>query len=156
MKTEADPGLNWLSRFCGFHGTPTDRRNARMLNFYTLIWVLVFLLSLKVMETYGDENLAVATAALAAAALAWIPVVWAYLRYLREADELLRMIHVQAMAVAFGVGFCLVLLDRFLVRIASLMPESPSAVKLLSVANPLLMAFAFSITIFVLQRRYAR
>jgi drug/metabolite transporter (DMT)-like permease len=108
------------------------------------------------METYGDENLTVATAALAAAALAWIPVVWAYLRYLREADELMRMIHVQAMAVAFSVGFCFVLLDAFLVRIASLMPESPMAVKLLSVANPLLMAFAFSFTIFVLQRRYSR
>jgi hypothetical protein len=127
----------------------------RLVNICSLAWVLVFLGSLKLMETYGDESLTVSAVALAAAALAWVPVVWAYLRYLREADELIRMIHVQAMAVAFCAGFCVVLLDRFLARVV-ILGQSPLAAKLLEVASPMVMVFTFTATLVILQWRYSR
>jgi hypothetical protein len=152
--TQSSPRL-W-KQLCGFEGTPTDRRNMRLVNICAVVWVLVFLVSLKLMETYGDDSLTISAAALIAAALAWVPLVWAYLRYLREADELLRMIHVQAMAVAFSAGFCVVLLDRFLGRVASLMPQSAVALKLVEVAYPMVMVVAFTVTVVVLQRRYSR
>lgn len=152
--TENSPSI-W-KQLCGTDGTPTDRRNMRIVNLCCIVWVVVFLASLKLMETYGDHSLAISAAALIAAALAWVPVIWAYLRYLRQADELLRMIHVQTMAVAFTVGFCLVMLDRFLDRVASLMPQSTAAAKLVEVASPVAMAISFAMTVLVLQRRYSR
>ncbi len=149
------PAPIW-KQLCGFDGTPNDRRNMRIVNLSCIVWVVVFLVSLKLMETYGDDSLAISSAALVAAALAWVPVVWAYLRYLRQADELMRMVHVQAMAVAFSVGFCLVMLHRFLDRVASLMPQPTVAAKLVDTASPVLMAASFAITVLVLQRRYSR
>lgn len=152
--TQGSPSL-W-KQICGADGTATDRRNMRIVNLCCVVWVVVFLVSLQLMETYGDDSLAISSAALVAAALAWVPVVWAYLRYLRQADELMRMIHVQAMAVAFTVGFCLVMLDRFLERVAGLMPQPTVAAKLVETASPILMAASFAVTVFVLQRRYSR
>lgn len=148
---------NRLRRLCGCgDDTAADRRNGRAITIWALVWTAVFLSSLAAMESFGDESLAFSTAALAATALATIPLIRAYVRFVREADELTRMIQLQAMAVAFGAGFVAAVLQRFLERIVSLIPEL-AAFDPMDFFNPLMvMIVAYSLSVLVLQLRYSR
>jgi hypothetical protein len=146
----------WRLCGCGDGATAADRRNSRAITIWSLVWAVVFLVALATMESYGDESLAVSIAALAAAALATIPLIRAYVRFVREADELARMIQVQAMAVAFCAGFVVATLGRFLERVISLIPEL-APFDLMDFLNPLMvMIVAYSLSVLVLQRRYSR
>ena len=153
----ARESLGWWQGFCGT-STPADVRNNRRLVVATVVWVLAFLASLVVMERYGDDSLAVSSAALAVAGVAWIPVVRAYLRFLRETDELTRLIQMQAMAVGFACGLLMTLLDPFVERVASFLPDPlVGSVQLVDIFNaPLIMCAAFVTTMIVLYRWYAR
>jgi hypothetical protein len=85
--------------------TPRDRRNQMQYIALLFSWMVVYLLS-----TYAIVNEMVA-----AGPLAWLVAVLpsilaaaamlAYIRFLREGDELLRAIHLRALALALGVGF---------------------------------------------------
>jgi hypothetical protein len=148
---------SWWQPFCGT-STPADVRNNRRLLVASIVWVGSFLASLIVMERYGDDSLAVSSAALAVAAIAWIPVVRAYLRFLRETDELTRLIQMQAMAVGFTSGLLAILLGRFIERMASFLPDPLfGPVQLVDVLNPaMVMTVAFMVTTVVLHRWYSR
>jgi hypothetical protein len=148
---------SWWQPFCGT-STPADLRNNRRLLVASIVWVACFLASLMVMERYGDLSLAVSSAALAVAGVAWIPVVRAYLRFLRETDELTRLIQMQAMAVGFTSGLLAILLGRFIERIASFLPDRlVGPVELADILNPaMVMVVAFMATTIVLHRWYSR
>ncbi len=148
---------SWWQHVCGTW-TPTDARNNRRMAMAALVWVVCSLASLAVMERYGDDSLAVSSATLLVAGIAWIPVVQAYLRFLRETDELTRLIQMQAMAIAFASGLLAILLDRFIARVASFLPDPLfGPVQLVDIVNPaVVMCVGFMTTIFVLHRWYAR
>ena len=147
----------WWQAFCGT-STPNDVRNNRRLGLASLVWVLAFLGSLIVMERYGDNSLAVSTTALVVAVLASVPVVGAYLRFIRDTDELTRLIQMQAMAVGFATGLLMILLGRFIERIATFLPGTLlGPLELVDIFNPaLVMCVAFMTTTFVLHRWYSR
>ena len=147
----------WWKSVCGT-STPADARNNRRLLVASIVWVACFLAALMVMERYGDDSLAVSVAAFAVAAVAWIPVVRAYLRFLRETDELTRLIQMQAMATAFGLGLLAVLLGRFIERIAGLLPDPLiGPLQLVDILNPaMVMTVGFVATTVVLHRWYSR
>ena len=147
-----------LRRLCGCADdvTAADRRNGRAITIWSLLWVVIWLSALATMESFGDQSLAVSAAALAATALATIPLIRAYVRFLREADELTRMIQLQAMAVAFGAAFVIAVLQRFLERVVSLIPEL-APLDPMDFLNPLMvMIVAYSLSVLVLQKRYSR
>lgn len=148
---------SWAQVYCRTD-TPADRRNGRRIAATSLLWVAAFLGSLMVMTRYGDSSLAISSAALVVAAVAWIPVVRSYLRFLRETDELTRLVQMQAMAVAFAAGLLAGLLDRFVVQIAGFLPSSLiGPLEFTDLFNPVLvMCGAFTITSLVLQRWYSR
>lgn len=85
--------------------TPRDRRNLLRLAALLAAWSAAFVGGIALIE--GDVvpdgpiawGLAALNLALAVAALL------AYVRYLREADELQRRIHLQALALGFGGGW---------------------------------------------------
>ncbi len=141
---------------CAGDGTPADRRNGRAITMWSLVWAAVWLLALATMEWYGDQSLVVSTAALSATALATIPLIRAYVRFLREADELTRMIHLQAMAVGFGAAFVIAVLQRFLEKVVNLIPEL-ARLDPMEFLNPLMVLIvAYTLSVLVLQRRYSR
>lgn len=85
-------------------GTEADRRNQRMIVAWSLGWVLASLGA-----DYGIENEVIASGAPTIAAIAAVTILGAgviltYRRFLREADELMRKIQLDALALTVGVG----------------------------------------------------
>ena len=143
----------WWSSLCGT-GTPVDRANTRRLNWASLLGVVVMLGAMVIKERY-DGNLTIAVSALVAMAAAWIPIVRAYLRFLRETDELTRLIQTQAMAVGFGTGIVMTIMGEFVGTVAGLAPAAWNVP--LKLLQPTLgMVVAFMATTLVLHRRYSR
>jgi len=136
------------------------RRRAQQsaLALAAVVWVLAFLASLIVVERYGDDSLAVSSVALVVAGVAWVPIVGAYLRFLRETDELTRLIQMQAMAVGFASGLLTILLGRFIERLASFLRDPLfGPVQLVDITNPaMVMCVTFMATTLVHNRRYSR
>jgi Na+-driven multidrug efflux pump len=147
----------WWQPFCGT-ATPADVRNNRRMLLSTLVWVVAFLASTMVMERFGDDSLAVSSVAMAVAAVAWIPVVRGYLRFMRETDELTRLVQTQAMAIAFAAGLLVSLLGRFIERIASFLPDPlPGLVEVTDIFNPaMVMCATYAIAALTIHRSYSR
>ena len=81
-----------------------DRANQRRLNAALVGWAAVFLLS-TAFAANGTAGSVGQIAATLAPITAGVPVVLLFARYLREADELTRLIELQAVAVAAGAVF---------------------------------------------------
>jgi hypothetical protein len=90
-------------------GTAADRRNQIRFMVWTFAWAVVFLFSTALLRgrlaAFGLQ-----VGGTAAWLVASVPIVVAvgalraYLRFLRMADELTRLIQLQGLAVGFGVG----------------------------------------------------
>lgn len=85
--------------------TARDRRNARVTNWWLAGWMVCFLGSAFAMR--GGYLLAgpFAWAAIALCTVLGLLVVHFYMRFIREADELLRKIQLEALAIGFGAAF---------------------------------------------------
>jgi hypothetical protein len=98
----------WIGRMFGDCGTAADRRNQYVYLLWMAGWMAVYTLAAQTLR--GNLGLPAltgwaATAAALAPNLAALGVLRAYLRFLREADELTRMIQVQSLAIGFGSWF---------------------------------------------------
>lgn len=96
-------GWHWLSS-CAGALTETDRRNSNRFVLWTLTWAVGFTaagLALKLLP--GLPGYAAWTIAAAPNALGLVALL-AYLRFLRQADELVRRIQLEGLAFGFGVG----------------------------------------------------
>lgn len=95
--TECDPGL-----------TRRDQRNLRPLRLYAVIWAASFMFAHLFLPTDvgGPGTMPFwAWPVLAISIVFGSLLAHAYWRFIREADELLRKIHIEALAVGFGVAF---------------------------------------------------
>jgi hypothetical protein len=90
-----DPGL-----------TRRDRRNLKPIKLYGAIWLVSFLF---VHLTRGEGTVetqpAWAWAAIAVTIVAGALLAHAYFRFIQGADELMRKIHIEALAFGFGAAF---------------------------------------------------
>jgi len=86
-------------------GTERDRRNQVALFGWSIMLAASLVASAFVLKAglAGSAPLKWAIAALPVAL--WIPTLSSYLRFLREADELVRKIQLEGMAVGFWAGF---------------------------------------------------
>jgi hypothetical protein len=102
----ARPG-NAFVRFVGCcQGmTERDRRNARTTNYWMFGWMVVFVGSTFAMRGGYLEPGLLAWVLLAACTALGLVVVHFYMRFLRDADELLRKIQLEALAIGFGAAF---------------------------------------------------
>lgn len=85
--------------------TERDRRNSRRVNYWLLVWAVSF-----VAVTFGLSRDLLPGGPLTYLAIAGTSVlgligVLAYIRFIREADELKRKIQLEALALGFGGGF---------------------------------------------------
>ena len=85
-------------------GTELDRRNPYRFTAWTFAWTLSYVAASWVLK--ADLDLATPLVWLLAAAPNVIAVVavFAYLRFLRMADELMRRIQLEGLAIGFGCG----------------------------------------------------
>ena len=144
---------SWTDWACSGAATPTDRRNGRIMNTWLAVWMAVYVASTWLMESRGEESLAISTGGLAATALFAIPAYRAFLRFIREADEMTRMIQIKAMAVGFGAGVLVGILENFLERVVAL----SSIPDMLDFFNPMIvMILTYTFATLILQRSYAR
>ena len=99
---EASHGPFW-ARCMGT--TPRDRRNLRQLMWLYLTWAILFTGVSQLIKRDLLPAGAVPWVVAALPSIVGIFVLVAYGRFLREADELQRVIHLEALALGFGGGW---------------------------------------------------
>ncbi|MFA6956765.1 MAG: hypothetical protein WC538_12930 [Thermoanaerobaculia bacterium] len=122
--------LGWT---CSEMLTPRDAENLRRFNVVCLAWAMMFVAATLAIVSYGVTGitgwaLAFATLLLGATAMGL------YIRFLRAADELLRKIHLEALALGFGAALVFMLFWRLCERLGA--PK-------LDVVDPVLVMVAF-------------
>ena len=153
VEVSEDTGMGRPAWGCSSQATATDRRNARVMNIWMAVWMATFLVALAVVESREPAGVWLILVALAATALTAVPALRAYLHFLRQADELTRLIQLQAMAVGFAAGVVASVLERFVVQLIAVTPLPD---KLTAFLTPfMVMIFAFMIAVIALTRRYA-
>ncbi len=93
----------WLPS-CGGALTETDRRNSNRFALWTLAWAVSFIAASSALKHLPGLPSAAAWAIAAAPSLLGVTAILAYLRFLRQADELQRRIQLEGLAFGFGVG----------------------------------------------------
>ncbi len=118
--------------------TGRDRQNQRRIQLWSFLWMLTWL---GVNAAIRFDYLAPGALALSltmATSILGLVVLMAYVRFLRDTDELRRKIEVEALALAYGVGL-VGLMTLFLIQRSGYLSE----MDLLAVA--LLMMFTYTI-----------
>lgn len=93
----------WWRRIAHHVGSPVDRRNQGRFVAWTLAWGVVFLTATWLLRTERVEGAAGWVVAVIPIVVAVGPLA-AYLRFLRQADELMRRIQLEALAFGFAAG----------------------------------------------------
>ena len=91
------------SAFCG-DLTANDRRNLMRFNYWSLAWMLLWALALVAVKRLEIFHGAPGWALAALTVVPGVVALRTYVTFLREADELLRKIQLEALALAFGTG----------------------------------------------------
>ena len=108
MMAEVDSGnterMSWWQMIRSCSGTELDRRNQYYFVVWLAAWGVTYVGATWVLETY--ESLWGTTAYLLALvpSIFFIGALFAYLRFLRMTDELIRRIQVEGLAIGFGAG----------------------------------------------------
>ena len=84
--------------------TDRDRKNQRNIIFWSLAWILPFLGVDLAIENDWIESDALALVATIGVTVLGLGVLLAYRRFLSDADELMRKIQLEALALTVGVG----------------------------------------------------
>jgi len=136
----------WAWGACG-DLTERDTRNMRRFSLLCLAWAILFAAATIALASgrlpAGPLSVAVAVIP----TLLALAVIWAYIVFLREADELQRKVHLEALAAGFGTGMVFMMGYRLLERIGA--PK-------LDMNDPLLvMVMVWALWQAVAARRYA-
>lgn len=145
----------WWAFGCSGEMTARDIANMRRMNLHLLALVAAFGVAL---FTLGADSVTSPWAALVVLPVLVVGVglFRAARRFLGEADELTRRMHVDAMAVAFGVGVVAALLELPLQK-ASDIVGTWWLHELSEISDPFLwMMLAYSFVVVRLQRAYSR
>lgn len=97
--------MNERGQRSSWSSTELDRRYRRSIVIWSVLWVGAFLVSDAAIDRgwiEGEGAIVVASIGTALVGLAWV---LSYMRFLRHADELMRKIQLDAMALALGGSF---------------------------------------------------
>ena len=108
-------GFGWT---CSGLLTPRDAANLRRFNAWNIGLALSFAGSVLLL-TAGIMSSGVGYALAAATFVIGLGAIRSYVRFLRDADELLRKIHLEAIAVAFGAGIVSILTWELLEQVGA-------------------------------------
>lgn len=112
-RLETPKGAGWS---CSDAMTARDAGNLRRFNVVTLAWAMMFVAATLAIVQYGVSGLT-GWALAAATLLLGLASMATYLRFLRAADELLRKIHLEALAFGFGTAIVFMLFWRLCERL---------------------------------------
>lgn len=115
---------------------------------WSLIWVLSFLAADLAFDSDWIEGEPAALPVIAGVTLLGVGWVLSYRRFLRSTDELIRRIHMDALAWAVGAGFVSAF-THSLLQAAELVTKSPTVV------IPVAMTAAYIVAVLVGYRRYS-
>jgi hypothetical protein len=130
------------------NATPQDRQNYARVRAWLLAWMGSWLLATMAIKFGWLPGGAWAVTVTLATALLGVGSIFAYTRFLRNADELRRKIELDALALAFGVGVVSGLTLWLLQR-----ADSTADVDILTVVSLMLVANGFGS--FLGHRRYS-
>jgi small-conductance mechanosensitive channel len=104
--THARRQIAWWEAALMLRGqTAADDRNIKLFSLWSFLWAVGFSLAVYLVKNFPEVlgpfgwGLAVVPIALA------VPVLRAFLRYLREADEFTRKVQLEGIALGYGIGF---------------------------------------------------
>jgi len=126
------PWYSWLSWGCSGDLSERDRRNLRSFNFWIITWSFTVACGMVLLKHDLIGNTAVRwTLALVPDVLGVVAVL-SYMRFLRHADELVRKVHLEAIALGFGAGLVFILGYRLAAQVGAppLDGSEPAAVML--------------------------
>lgn len=92
-----------VSSWCG-DLTAADRKNLWRVQIWGGLWAVVFVASSQLLKRWPElvPGIALRAGLVALTTVLGVVMVLAFVRFLREADELVRRIHLEALAVSFG------------------------------------------------------
>lgn len=132
--------------YAGCSSTETDRRNVRHMNLVAFTWAVTYCVATYFLR--GGFNLPLAVAAILVAIPATLGAImlWSWVRFLRGCDEMMRKLHLEALAIGFGITV-LAIITASLLQAAGVPPLSINS--LLAIA-----AFAYMSGVAYSTRRY--
>ena len=106
-----------VSSWCG-DLTAADRKNLWRFQLWALLWAVVFVASALLQKRWPQlvPGLGGHIALIGATAALGVAMVLSFMRFLRAADELVRKIHLEALAVSFGATVVFVTTWRLVER----------------------------------------
>lgn len=107
---EPEPRKPWFSWGCNGDLSERDRRNLRRYNAWVLTFGFLFVASVALLARSGVvEGTVMRWIVALVPDVVGVMAVRAYVRFLRDADELVRKIHLEATALGFGAGVVFIL-----------------------------------------------
>jgi hypothetical protein len=108
--TPSAEGATWWQAALMIRGqTEADQRNIRAIWVWTLVWGVSFVAATMALERFPQLEGALAWVVAMVPFVVGVPTVRVYLRFLREADEFMRKVQFEGIALGFGAGsiFCI-------------------------------------------------
>ena len=98
-----EPKTLWDSIVCG-PGTAQDKKNQYRFVLFTLLWAVVFTGANYILKQDYEFSAPVAFGIAVVPTIAGIYALLAYMKFLREADEMIRKMQFEGLAFGFGIG----------------------------------------------------
>lgn len=136
-RAAAEPGsrrgrAGWINALQTNGMRASDRRNERRVNVYASIWIMM-LISTSFLKVDTPTEQLVTMLIFVLSAIPGLLLVKSYLRMLREADELLRIVQLEALAIGFGAGF--------VSGITMVFVQPPAPLGIMAVVGPMVVGF---------------
>jgi hypothetical protein len=102
--------ITWWAAALMMRGqTAADDRNLKVFNFWCFLWAAGFVLAVFLVKNFRDALGPISWVLALFPVILGFPVMRAFLRYLREADEFTRKVQLEGIAMGFGAGFLFVM-----------------------------------------------
>jgi len=128
----SEPRNSWFSWGCHGDLSDRDRRNLRSFNRWIIFWSFTVGCGMVLLNKELISNVSLRWIIAVVPDLLGVVALATYVRFIRHADELVRKIHLEAIALGFGAGLVFVLGYRLAAEIGAppLDGSEPAAVML--------------------------
>lgn len=89
--------------YAGCSSTETDRRNVRHMNLVAFTWAVTYCVATYFLRSEFNLPVTVAVILVAVPAVLGAVMLWSWVRFLRGCDEMMRKLHLEALAIGFGI-----------------------------------------------------
>lgn len=126
--------------------TETDQRNLRLIWIWTIVWAISFYAAVSALESNPQLQSPFAWLLAMIPIVLGVPTVRAYLRFIREADEFMRKVQLEGIAIGYAVGSLACIGYHTLERVGA--PELPMIIAVIP------LAFGWAVGAFLVAFRY--